>query len=139
MSIGGTADGWRDYSGSFTYNGGTGVQQVGFAAVSSSGGISLGNFLDEIQITLRPYIEFDAANYTVREGQSAGLPRLRVIGTVPAGGIVVPVRITGGTATQGSDYTVSSGSGTTINVSIPAGTYDNTSFDLPIAVVDDAV
>ncbi|WP_096379275.1 DUF11 domain-containing protein [Lysobacter enzymogenes] len=139
LSIGGTADGWRDYSGSFTYNGGTGVQQVGFAAVSSSGGISLGNFLDEIQITLRPYIEFDAANYTVREGQSAGLPRLRVIGTVPAGGIVVPVRITGGTATQGSDYTVSSGSGTTINVSIPAGTYDNTSFDLPIAVVDDAV
>ncbi|MET4728438.1 putative repeat protein (TIGR01451 family) [Lysobacter enzymogenes] len=139
LTIGATADGWRDYNGSFTYNGGTGVQQVGFAAVSSSGGISLGNFLDEIQITLRPYIEFDAANYTVREGQSAGLPRLRVIGTVPAGGIVVPVRITGGTATQGSDYTVSSGSGTTINVAIPAGTYDNTSFDLPIAVVDDAV
>lgn len=139
LSIGGTANGWRDYSGSFTYSGATGVQQVGFAAVSSSGGISLGNFLDEIQVTLRPYIEFDAANYTVREGQSAGLPRLRVIGTVPAGGIVVPVRITGGTATQGSDYTVSSGSGTTINVAIPAGTYDNTTFDLPIAVVDDAV
>lgn len=139
LSIDGSANGWRDYSGSFTYSGSTGVQQVGFAAVSSSGGISLGNFLDEIQITLRPYIEFDAADYTVREGQSAGLPRLRVIGTVPAGGIVVPVRITGGTATQGSDYTVSSGSGTTINVSIPAGTYDNTGFDLPIAVVDDAV
>jgi len=139
LTLGGTANGWRDYSGSFTYSGSTGVQQVGFAAVSSSGGISLGNFLDEIQVTLRPYIEFDAANYTVREGQSAGLPRLRVIGTVPAGGIVVPVRITGGTATQGSDYTVSSGNGNTINVSIPAGTYDNATFDLPIAVVDDAI
>ncbi|MFK3650580.1 Calx-beta domain-containing protein [Lysobacter enzymogenes] len=139
ISIGSTVNGWRDYSGSFTYNGGTGVQQVGFAAVSSSGGISLGNFLDEIQITLRPYVEFDAGNYSVREGQSAGLPRLRVIGTVPSGGIVVPVRITGGTATQGSDYTVAGGSGTTVNVSIPAGTYDNATFDLPITVIDDAV
>ncbi|QWP76255.1 hypothetical protein J5226_22130 [Lysobacter sp. K5869] len=139
MTIGGTVNGWRDYSGSFTYSGTTAVQQVGFAAVSSSGGISLGNFLDEIQITLRPYVEFDAANYTVREGQTAGVPRLRVIGTVPSGGIVVPVTITGGTATQGSDYTVSSGSGTTVNVSIPAGTYDNATFDLPIAVVNDTV
>ncbi|SDY44297.1 conserved repeat domain-containing protein [Lysobacter sp. yr284] len=139
MTIGGTSNGWRDYSGSFTYGGTTGVQQVGFAAVSSSGGISLGNFLDEIQVTLRPYVEFDAANYTVREGQSAGLPRLRVIGTVPSGGIVVPVRITGGTATRGSDYTVSSGNGNIVNVSIPAGTYDNATFDLPIAVVDDTI
>lgn len=139
LSIGGTSNGWRDYSGSFTYNGATDVQQVGFAADSSSGNISLGNFLDEIQITLRPYVEFDAANYSVREGQSAGLPRLRVIGTVPAGGIVVPVTITGGSATRGSDYTVASGSGSTVNVSIPAGTYDNATFNLPIAVVDDAV
>ena len=54
LSIGASSNGWRDYSGSFTYTGTSGVQQVGFAAVSSSGGISLGNFLDEIQITLRP-------------------------------------------------------------------------------------
>ncbi|WP_168356417.1 DUF11 domain-containing protein [Lysobacter enzymogenes] len=139
IAIGGTANGWRDYSGTFTYTGTTGVQQVGFAAVSSSGGISLGNFLDEIQVTLRPYVEFDAANYTVREGQSAGLPRLRVIGTVPTGGIVVPVRITGGTATRGTDYTVSNGNGNIVNVAIPAGTYDNATFDLPIAVVDDTI
>lgn len=139
ITIGGTSGGWRDYSGSFTYSGATGVQQFGFAAVSSSGGISLGNFLDEIQIVLRPYIEFDAANYTVREGQTSGLPRLRVTGTVPSGGIVVPVTITGGTATQNADYSVSSGSGTTINVSIPAGTYDSANFDLPIAVIDDTV
>lgn len=139
MTIGGTSNGWRDYSGSFTYSGTSGVQQVGFAADSSSGGISLGNFLDEIQITLRPYIEFDAASYTTREGQTAVLPRLRVIGTVAAGGIVVPVRITGGTATLGSDFTVTNGAGNIVNVSIPAGSYDNTSFDLPMTIVDDAV
>ncbi|MBT2746947.1 MULTISPECIES: DUF11 domain-containing protein [unclassified Lysobacter] len=139
LSIGASSNGWRDYSGTFTFSGTSGVQQVGFAAVSSSGGISLGNFLDEIQITLRPYIEFDAANYSTREGQTATLPRLRVIGTVPSGGIVVPVRITGGTAALGSDFSVTSGSGNIVNVSIPAGSYDNTSFDLPISVIDDAV
>ncbi|MGO1068563.1 hypothetical protein [Lysobacter sp. CA199] len=139
LTIGGTSNGWRDYSGSFTYTGTSAVQQVGFAADSSSGGISLGNFLDEIQITLRPYVEFDAASYTTREGQTAVLPRLRIIGTVPAGGIVVPVRITGGTAARGSDYTVTSGSGDIVNVGIPAGTYDNSLFALPVVVVDDAV
>ncbi|ALN86916.1 conserved repeat domain protein [Lysobacter capsici] len=139
LTIGATSNGWRDYSGSFTYAGGSGVQQVGFAADSSSGGISLGNFLDEIQITLRPYIEFVATNVATREGQAAVLPQLRIIGTVPAGGIVVPVRITGGTATLGTDFTVTSGSGNTVNVAIAAGTYDNASFALPVAIVDDAV
>ncbi|MEH6417642.1 hypothetical protein [Pseudomonas sp. CGJS7] len=139
LTIGGTSNGWRDYSGTFTYAGTSDVQQVGFAAVSSSGGISLGNFLDEIQITLRPYVEFDATSYTTREGQTAVLPRLRIIGTVPAGGIVVPVRITGGTATLGSDFTVTNGSGNIVNVSIPANTYDNATFTLPIAIVDDNI
>lgn len=139
LTIGGTSNGWRDYSGSFTYNGSSGVQQVGFAADSSSGGISFGNFLDEIQITLRPYVEFAATSVSTREGQTAVLPQLRIIGTVPAGGIVVPVQITGGTATLGSDFTVTSGSGNTVNVAIPAGTYDNSTFPLPIAIVDDAV
>ena len=139
LTIGTSVNGWRDYSGSFTYTGASGVQQVGFAAVSSSGGISLGNFLDEIQVTLTPYLEFSSANFSVREGQTTGLPQMRVIGTVPAGGIVVPIQITGGTATVGSDYSVDNGTNTTVNLSIPAGTYDNQLFTLPITVIDDTV
>ena len=139
LTIGTSVNGWRDYSGAFTYTGASGVQQVGFAAVSSSGGISLGNFLDEIQVTLTPYLEFSSASFSVREGQTTGLPQVRVIGTVPAGGITVPVQITGGTATVGSDYTVDNGTNTTVNLSIPAGTYDNQLFTLPITVINDTV
>lgn len=140
IAIGGITGGWRDYSGTFTYSGTSGVQQLGFAAVSSAlGNISSGNFLDEIQVTLTPYLEFDPTSYTVREGTAGTLPQLRVIGTVPAGGITVPVQITGGTATSGSDYTVNNGTATQVNVVIPAGTYDNQTFPIPITVVDDNV
>ncbi len=136
--IGGTSNGWRDYSGTFTYSGTTGIQQIGFAAVSSGGGNdTVGNFLDEIQVTLSPYIEFDAAAYSMREGGTPSLPRLRVIGTVPAGGIVVPVEVTGGTATLGSDFTL--GGGNVANVAIPAGTYDNATFEVPLSVLDDSL
>lgn len=140
LTLGGTSGGWRDYSGSFTYTGASGVLQFGFAAFSSAlGNISSGNFLDEIQVTLTPYIEFDPTSYTVREGTPGTLPQLRVMGTVPAGGLTVPVQITGGTATVGSDYTVDNGTATTVNVVIPAGAYDNQLFTLPITIVDDSV
>jgi len=140
LTIGGTTGGWRDYNGTFTYTGTTGVQQLGFAAVSSAlGNISSGNFLDEIQVTLTPYLEFDPTSYTVREGTPGTLPQIRVIGTVPAGGITVPIQITGGTATVGSDYTVNNGTSTQVNLTIPAGTYDNQTFPIPITVVDDTV
>lgn len=139
LTIGGTVNGWRDYSGTFTYAGATGVRQVGFAAVSSSGGIAQGNFLDEIQVTLTPYLEFDPTSFSVREGQAGTLPQLHVIGTVPAPGITVPIQITGGTATVGSDYTVNNGTNTTVNVVIPAGTYDNQLFPIPITIVNDTL
>jgi len=51
----------------------------------------------------------------------------------------VPIQITGGTATVGSDYTVSNGTATQVNLVIPAGTYDNQTFPIPIAIVDDNV
>lgn len=140
ISVGGTVNGWRDYSGTFTYNGVTGVQQLGFAAVSSAlGNIASGNFLDEIQVTLTPYLEFDPTSYTVREGAIGTLPQIRVTGTVPASGVTVPIQITGGTATFGSDYTVNNGTATQVNLVIPAGTYYNQSFQIPITVVDDNV
>lgn len=126
---------WADYTGSFTWNGASGSHNVGFQAISSaSGHVAVGNLIDEIQITLRPFVEFTNTRYASREGQAAVVPRIRVFGTVPAGGMVVGVAITGGTATLGSDYFTASGTAT-VNVTVPAGTYDNTSFDLPITSV----
>lgn len=120
--------GWRDYSGSFIWNGTAGNHNFGFQATD---GVGSGNFLDQIQVTLRPYIEFNPSNFSTREGQAAALPQIRISGTVPAGGITVLATITGGTATLGTDYTTSSGT-TTVNIAIPAGVYDSSLIDLPI-------
>ncbi|RDZ27328.1 Calx-beta domain-containing protein [Lysobacter silvisoli] len=126
-------NGWADYSGSFNWNGTSGNHNFGFQAVGGGGS---GNFLDDIQVTLRPYLEFDPVSYSTREGQAvASLPTIRITGTVPAGGITVLVNITGGTATSGSDYTA----GANVNVTIPAGTYDDNRFPIPITIVDDNV
>jgi uncharacterized repeat protein (TIGR01451 family) len=129
LVLGGTVNGWRDYTGAFTWTGATAVQQIGFSAVSAVGGAPGGNHLDDIQVTLTPYIELTANALSVQEGQVPTV-QLRVIGTVQAGGITVPVTVTGGTATNGSDFT-------TGNVTIPAGTYDNNTFDVPLTVVED--
>jgi RHS repeat-associated protein/uncharacterized repeat protein (TIGR01451 family) len=129
--------GWRDYSGQFTWNGATGVQAIGFRADSAAGGTSIGNFIDDIQMTLRPFVELTTAQATVREGSSDALPALRVVGTVPTGGISVTLTINGGTAVRGSDYTTASGTAT-LSVSVPAGVYDGTNFALPLTLTDDA-
>ncbi len=121
-------NGWRDYSGSFIWNGTAGNHNFGFQATN---GVGAGNFLDQIQVTLRPYIDFNPSSFSTREGQAASLPQIRISGTVPAGGITVLATITGGTATLGSDYTTASGT-TTVNIAIPAGAYDNSLINLPI-------
>ena len=129
---------WRDYSGEFTWNGATGVQAIGFEAISAAGGATVGNFIDDIQVTLRPFVELNTATLNVREGSNASLPALRVVGTVPAGGISVNLEVqAAGTATRGSDYTTA-GSTDSVTVSVPAGVYDGDDFPLPIALVDDA-
>lgn len=129
--------GWGDYSGSFTWSSGTGSQTIGFEAISSQGGISVGNFLDDIQITLQPYVEFSSSTYQTVEGATINVPVLQVTGTVPAGGITVPIVITG-TATLGQDYTTTSGTNT-INVTIPAGVYDGNTFNLTMSSLQDTV
>jgi uncharacterized repeat protein (TIGR01451 family) len=130
-------NGWVDYGGQFAYTGATGTVDLGFEAISAVGGIAAGNFLDNIQINLRPFVEFAQSTYTQNENSALGnRPRLLVAGTVPAGGMTVQVTITGGTATLGLDYTTASGT-TDVSVFIPAGTYDSASFPLPITMVND--
>ncbi|HSX62411.1 MAG TPA: putative Ig domain-containing protein, partial [Tahibacter sp.] len=131
--------GWRDYSGHFTWQGSTGVQAIGFEAVSAAGGATIGNFIDDIQVTLRPFVELSTASVSLRENATSGWPMLRVVGTVPAGGIVVPLTVQGsGTAVRGSDFATTGGSDT-FSVTIPAGVYDGNSVALPLAAIDDTL
>ena len=143
----GTADapvlannGWVDYGGSFAYSGLTGTVDMGFEAISSAGGnIGIGNILDNIRIGLRPFVEFAQDSYDQNENAPTNnRPRLLVAGRVPAGGMTVPVNVSGGTATLGVDYTTASGTAD-VSVFIPAGDYDGASFPLPITIVNDGV
>ncbi|WP_407353714.1 hypothetical protein [Luteimonas sp. R10] len=131
-NLGGTAGGWANYSGNFVWNGGSGVQTIGF---QSTTGASAGNILDDIVLILRPYVEFFPAAASTQEGQGAtGVPALRVTGVIQATFDVV-VTITGGTATLGTDF---SAPGSTFNVTIPAGDYGaGQAFPLPLSVIDD--
>lgn len=132
--------GWVDYAGTFAYTGATGTTSMGFESISTgSGSNTVGNFLDNIQIDLRPLIEFVQPGSSTPESASSNLPSLRVNGTVSSP-IAVTVTITGGTATLGADYTTP-GNSATLTVTIPAGIYDGASagslFALPITIVQD--
>lgn len=124
---------WNVNSGSATYSGTSGMQRVQFTT-SDAG--SFGNFLDAIQLSLRPFVQISAASSTGAESvASAGMATLLVTGSTTSA-INVIVNITGGTATRGTDYTTP-GNAATFTVTIPAGTYYNSPIPLGIAVVDD--
>ena len=130
------ANGWRSYTGSFTWSGTTDTHNIGFAALSAAGGIAAGNFLDAVNVTLQPVIEFAGPPLFTGEGPSATPASIIVVGNIPAGGTVVNFTVTAGTATQGTDYT------TTGTFTVPAGSYP-TPTTVPIgaalSVIDDAV
>jgi uncharacterized repeat protein (TIGR01451 family) len=127
------------YTGTFTYAGASGQTNMGFEAISAQGGATNGNLLDDIQIALAPFVEFVQSTSSSPEATGGNLPTLRVNGTVTTP-FTVTVRITGGTATLGTDYTTP-GNSTTLTVNVPAGTYDGSSaaslFALPVTIVDD--
>ncbi len=124
---------WNVNTGSTTYTGASGIQRVQFVTTDPG---SLGNFLDDIRITLNPFIELSTtANSGVESLATANLPTLTVNGTLFAAR-TVNVSITGGTAVRGTDYTTPGG-GASFTVTIPAGTYQNTAVPLGIQIIDD--
>lgn len=124
---------WNVNTGSATYTGASGVQRVQFITTDAG---SYGNFLDDIRITLNPFIELSAATGSgVESIASANIPALRVSGTLFSAR-TVNVSVTGGSATRGADYTTPNGAAS-FTVTIPAGTYQNTTVPLGIAVIDD--
>lgn len=141
LAYSGTTRYWYDYSGSFVVPSGLGgLQNLSFEAVSNStGNTAYGNFMDAVQVTLNPFVEFVGSTTSALESSgSASLPQIRVVGVVPAGGITVAVnvRVAGTTATSPSDYTG------VANITIPAVTYDGGTgslFRIPLTIVNDAV
>lgn len=125
---------WSRYSGSFIWDGPSGMQTIGFQSQSSG---SSGNYLDDIQLTLRPYIEFHpAASTTLESAGSTGVPSLRVAGVIDVT-LNVTVEIVGGTAVLGTDF---SAPGRSFIVTIPAGDYGaGEDFPLPLEAIDNAL
>ena len=121
------ATGWGVYQGTWTNT--TGVNKIvtfGFRAVSAVGGVTQGNFLDSVALSgLTPAASMEFSSVTGSENNTVALlPKIYISGTVSASQ-TVQIAITGGTATQGTDYTTP-GNVTSMNVTIPAGTYDGT-------------
>jgi uncharacterized repeat protein (TIGR01451 family) len=131
-----TTNTWADYKGTFTWNGTSGVKSVGFGAI---GGGSTGNFLDGITLTLKPYIEFNTPPASGLESvASPSALGIKVSGNIPTS-FTVPITVTGGTATRGTDYTTPGG-GATFNVTIPAGNYTTaTTIPLGITIINDGI
>jgi hypothetical protein len=124
---------WNVNTGSTTYTGPSGVQRVQFITTDAG---SYGNFLDDIRITLNPFIELSTASASgVESIATANLPTLTVNGTLFTAR-TVNVSITGGTATRGTDYTTPGG-GASFTVTVPAGTYQNAAVPLGIQIIDD--
>jgi hypothetical protein len=124
---------WNVNTGTATYSGASGVQRVQFITADAG---SYGNFLDDIRITLNPFVELSTASASgVESIATANLPTLTVNGTLFTAR-TVNVSITGGTATRGTDYTTPGG-GANFTVTIPAGSYQNTAIPLGIQIIDD--
>jgi uncharacterized repeat protein (TIGR01451 family) len=132
---------WADYSGSFIYTGATGQTTIGFQ--STSGSAALGNFLDGIQIEVKPIIEFTSANYSVPENGGNVQPvQVIVVGTVPPGGIPLTFTVTDGTAQLGTDYKINGGVANTFTITIPAGNYGSGTpyiLNVPVEIISDTV
>ena len=134
-----TTNTWADYKGVFTWNGTSGVKSVGFSSISSVGGSSSGNFLDAITMTLKPYLEFNTPPANGLESVTSPLSLgLKVTGNVTTA-LTVPVTVTGGTATLGTDFTTPGG-GATFNVTIPVGNYSTVAVvPLGITIINDTL
>jgi len=136
---------WADYSGTFNYTGTTGQTVLGFRADAGSSG-SLGNFLDAIQISVKPIIEFASASYEIPEN---GIPqdiKVIVVGIIPAGGLTLTFNVNDGTPPKNAeinlDYKINGSTNKTFTKTIPAGDYGmGTPYTLsiPVEIINDSI
>ena len=124
-----TVSSWGRYTGTFTWQGSPGSNAIGFEAVNTG---SVGNFLDDVQFTLKPFMEFSSAAVSVPESQGTANFQLRVAGIVSTP-TAVPFTITGTATGGGVDYTLAN------SFTVPAGDYGaGTAIDVPITLISDS-
>lgn len=125
-----TVSNWGRYTGTFTWQGIPGTNAIGFEAVDTG---SVGNFLDDVQFTLKPFMEFSSATVSVPESAGTANFQLRVAGIVSTA-TAVPFTITGTATGGGVDYTLAN------SFTVPAGDYGaGTAINVPITLVNDSV
>ncbi len=129
------ADGWVLHSGTLTNDGTTGPRQMGFVSINNG---SLGNFLDDVSLVLRPLVEIVPV-VNITQTEDSGVPvtlTLYVNGTLDNPATFTLVLDGASTATPGDYFTLpaplpdrgsvdsySTVDGT-ITITLPAGTYD---------------
>ncbi|MFO1474597.1 MAG: hypothetical protein U1F20_08825 [Lysobacterales bacterium] len=76
---------WLDHdSGSFAWSGSSGMQTIGFQAIyGSNGTANAGNFLDDIHLALKLYLQFTTTSINYTEGGTAPTVAIQVVGVVP--------------------------------------------------------
>ena len=136
---------WADYSGTFNYTGATGPTVLGFKADTGSSS-SLGNFLDAIQISVKPIIEFASANYNIPENSVPQDIKVIVVGIIPAGGLTLTFNVSDGTPPKNAeinlDYKINGSTNKTFTKTIPAGDYGaGTPYTLsiPVEIINDNI
>ena len=136
---------WADYNGTFNYTGTTGPTVLGFKADAGSSG-SLGNFLDAIQISVKPIIEFASANYNIPENGTPQDIKVIIVGIIPAGGLNLTFNVNDGTPPKNAeinlDYKINGNTNKTFTKTIPAGDYGmGTPYTLsiPVEILNDNV
>ncbi len=128
---------WKLYSGSAVFTGVTGFYQLSFEAMASAtDNPAVGNFLDGVNIRFNPVVEFLTATNTGVEHVGNNLPRIRVKGIIPLGGMNLTFALSGGSAVPGLDYNL------TTTLLIPEGEYTGSNavaFSLPLTIYDEEI
>jgi uncharacterized repeat protein (TIGR01451 family) len=129
-------NGWVKYTGSATVPT-AGSKLLGLESATPG---SLGNFIDNFVVTLKPFIEFSAPTTSAREANTSFRPRIKIAGTVPPGGMTVQLQVnSASTAALGTDFTTPGGA-SSFSFTVPAGTYDGVSastyVNVPITLID---
>lgn len=126
---------WQNFNGTYTNTtGAPGNLTFTFRARSTAtGDLTVGNLIDNVTISgLAALVEFDNTTYSDNEDTGGNIPVIRINGDITGTGARIFFG-TAGTATAGTDYTLPA------FMDIPAGTYFNTPFTIPLSIDDDLV
>lgn len=129
---------WADYSGTFTSSSSANTY-IGFESLNGSS--TSGNFLDEIEVILKPAVEFKLGNYTDVENISASQSvEVQVVGIVPANiNLNFSIDPTS-TAVIGTDYKINNGVSTSFNIPLAAGDYSSGhTISIPVELLNNSV